>query len=383
MPPTASCCWGSRWCGDGRPGRSARSCGGLETRSCAVRGGPGCGPIAEAGRAAADVRTTNEARESRAGLPLRFSGCRSGAARALRAWPAGCRPARRRAGEKQVAHAQGHVARHDGDQPVDREKHVARAAALAHFAVDRQFEPQIPHVAAQLGEGDEGRSDRRRVVEGLRALPRQPPGDGLPLQVAGREVDAEPHLVVIAVGEAFGDGFADPVDPHHQFALVVHLVGEGGDVEGVVVAQQRRVGLEEPEGFGALGRESRRAVQLLGVGRVISSYADDFHRLFKFRGHLSPCLVLRCIFGQPVAAPGRRAARRLRLDRASAGYGQPAQRRAICIRGAACGVPARASGEVRPACLGPSFSGGRDLISSPAAPRPCAGRSVRWHPDLR
>ena len=180
MPPTASCCWGSRWCGDGRPGRSARSCGGLETRSCAVRGGPGCGPIAEAGRAAADVRTTNEARESRAGLLFASADVAAEQLAPFERGPQGvARPdgtyARRRAGEEQVAHVQGHVARHDGDQPVDREKHVARAAALAHFAVDRQFEPQIPHVAAQLGEGDEGRSDRRRVVEGLRALPRQPP----------------------------------------------------------------------------------------------------------------------------------------------------------------------------------------------------------------
>ncbi|WP_418715446.1 hypothetical protein, partial [Bilophila wadsworthia] len=37
-------------------------------------------------------------------------------------------------------------------------------------------------------------------------------GDGLPLQVAGREVDAQPHLVVIAVRETFGDALAYAVD---------------------------------------------------------------------------------------------------------------------------------------------------------------------------
>ncbi len=102
------------------------------------------------------------------------------------------------------------------------------------------------HVAAQLLQRYELGREGRRAVECLAALPRQPFGDGLPLQVAGREVDAQPHLVVIAVRETFGDALAYAVDAYDQLAFVVHLLREGGDVERVVVAQQRRVGLEEP-----------------------------------------------------------------------------------------------------------------------------------------
>ena len=70
---------------------------------------------------------------------------------------------------------------------------------------------------------------------------------GLPLQVAGREVDAQPHLLVITVCETLGDALSHAVDAHHQLALVMHLLRKGGNVERVVVAQQRRVGFQEPD----------------------------------------------------------------------------------------------------------------------------------------
>ena len=98
------------------------------------------------------------------------------------------------------------------------------------------------------------------------------------MQVAGREVDAQSHLVVIAVRETFGDALAYAVDAYDQLAFVVYLLREGGDVERVVVAQQRRVGLEEP---GRLRRARRAAadlaVELLGVCGLVACYADDFH----------------------------------------------------------------------------------------------------------
>ena len=96
------------------------------------------------------------------------------------------------------------------------------------------------------------------------------------LQVAGREVDAQRHLVVVAVGEAALDGAAHAVDPHHQLALVVDLLREGGEVEGIVVAQQRRVGLQEEERV--VGPAASAAVLLLGdVVVVVATDADDFH----------------------------------------------------------------------------------------------------------
>ena len=104
--------------------------------------------------------------------------------------------------EEQVAHAQGHELRHAGDEPVHAEEHVARESALADLAVHLQLEAQALHVAAQPFERHELRREGRRVVERLGALPRRSGGDGGALEVAGREVDAQPDLGVVAAGEA-------------------------------------------------------------------------------------------------------------------------------------------------------------------------------------
>lgn len=186
----------------------------------------------------------------------------------------------RGAREEQVAHAQGHVLRHAGDEPVHCEKHLGGVARLAAFAVHVEGEPKALHVAAQVGESEELRGQGRRVVEGFGPLPRKPFGDGLSLQVAGREVDADPHLVVVAVCETLGNGLPDTVDPHDEFTLVVYLLRETRDVEGVVVAQHGRVGLEEPDRFGPHLGQPCRVVQLLGMGPVVASDTDDLHVRF-------------------------------------------------------------------------------------------------------
>ncbi len=98
------------------------------------------------------------------------------------------------------------------------------------------------------------------------------------LQVAGREVDAEPHLVVVAVGESAREmARPDAVDPYDELALVVHLLREVRDVEGIVVAQQRRVGLQNQTGSGRFLTESRIVVEFGGVGAVVAPDADDLH----------------------------------------------------------------------------------------------------------
>ena len=165
-----------------------------------------------------------------------------------------------------------------GDEAVDAEEHFARKTRLPREAVDCELEVQVLHLAAQLCERYEQRGDGRRAVERLGRFPRQPAGDGLALEVAGREVDAQTYLVVVAVGETLFDALPDAVDPHHEFALVVHLLREAGNVEGIVVAQQRRVGFEEPDrSGGACGAAARSAGQFVDVRRVVAADADDFH----------------------------------------------------------------------------------------------------------
>ena len=85
------------------------------------------------------------------------------------------------------------------------------------------------------------------------------------------------------MGETLGDGLAHAVDPHHQFAFVVHLLRERRDVKRVVVAQQRRVGLEEEHRFlGEFPAVVELFVQLGGMFGVVAAYADDFHALSLF-----------------------------------------------------------------------------------------------------
>ena len=83
--------------------------------------------------------------------------------------------------------------------------------------------------------------------------------------------------------ETLFDALAYPVDPHDQFAFVVHLLRERGDVKRVVVAQQRRVGLEEEHRFlGEFSAVVELFVQLSGMFGVVAAYADDFHALSLF-----------------------------------------------------------------------------------------------------
>ena len=132
------------------------------------------------------------------------------------------------------------------------------------------------HVAAQFGQRNELRRQRRRMVERLADLPRQTSCNALALQVAGRKVDTEPHLVVITRGKTLFDRLAHAVDPDDQFRLVVQIPAERRHVERIVVAQQRRVGLHEELRFPG---QIARMVQFGDMLGVVPSDADDFHFL--------------------------------------------------------------------------------------------------------
>ena len=184
----------------------------------------------------------------------------------------------------QVADFQRDVLRNVVDDPVDAEKHSGGVAPLPDLAVYGQFEVKPLHVAAQLRERDEFGRQGRRVVEALGTLPGEPSGDRLALEVAGREVDAQSHFVVVTMRETLFDALAYPVDPHDQFAFVVHLLRERGDVKWVVIAQQRRIGLQKKYRFRRKSVGSAcRIMQLLHMFGVITSYANYLH-LFSILG---------------------------------------------------------------------------------------------------
>ena len=95
---------------------------------------------------------------------------------------------------------------------------------------------------------------------------------------------AQSHFVVVTMRETLFDALAYPVDPHDQFAFVVHLLRERGDVKWVVIAQQRRIGLQKKYRFRRKSVGSAcRIMQLLHMFGVITSYANYLH-LFSILG---------------------------------------------------------------------------------------------------
>ena len=106
-------------------------------------------------------------------------------------------------------------------------------------------------------------------------LPRKSLGDASALQVAGREVDAQAHLVVVAVGKAWGDVLAQLVDAHHQLGFVVEPFGKVGDEEGLAALENGRVGLHEY--YGGLG-QCGCSVEFSMVFGIVHAYADNLHR---------------------------------------------------------------------------------------------------------
>lgn len=150
-------------------------------------------------------------------------------------------------------------------------------------------------MSPRLGDGDELRRHGGRVVESFGTLPRPSVGDRLALEVARREVDAQSDFGVETVGEARRDVARQSVDAHDQFAFVVHLLSEVGDVEGVVVAQQGRVGFQEEE----RAPRQRPAVEFGDVVAVVAADADDLHD-FRFL-HSSTAAV------RPIAPMKRRS----------------------------------------------------------------------------
>ena len=154
--------------------------------------------------------------------------------------------ARRRAGEQQVAHLQCHEAADVDYDVIHTEQHVGRTATLHRSSVDVEVEVQALHVFSRIGQGDEV-AYGGGVVETLAQFPRVTLVAKTPLQVAGGEVDAHGHGVVVTGGEAWRDVFAQAADTHHDLSFVVHLLREVGQEERFAVLQNGGVGLQEDD----------------------------------------------------------------------------------------------------------------------------------------
>ena len=120
-------------------------------------------------------------------------------------------------------------------------QHVGRVAHLPCLAVDVEAEVQVLYVG-QFALGDKF-AYGCTAVECLRHFPRQAFAAQTVLQVACREVDAQRHLLVVAVGKPLADVLAQAADAHDDLGFVVESLCEVGHKEGVAGPEQRRVGL--------------------------------------------------------------------------------------------------------------------------------------------
>ena len=153
----------------------------------------------------------------------------------------------RRTSEDDVARLDGEVLANEADDLVNRVNHVARITFLHRLAVYVEVEMQILHTTQ--------RSQRHPCahyctsVETLAQVPWQAGRAKLVLQVACREVNTHRHLIVIAVSEALRYAAPKMIDAHHQFGLILTLLGIGRYEKRLSPRQQRRVSLGEDYWF--------------------------------------------------------------------------------------------------------------------------------------
>lgn len=151
------------------------------------------------------------------------------------------------------------------------------------MAVYGQFEVKPLHVAAQLRERDEFGRQGRRVVEALGTLPGEPSGDRLALEVAGREVDAQSHFVVVTMRETLFDALAYPVDPRPIRIRSAPPARTRGCKMGRYCAAAPYRASEKYRFRRKSVGSACRIMQLLHMFGVITSYANYLH-LFSILG---------------------------------------------------------------------------------------------------
>src|SRR5690554_1209886 len=149
--------------------------------------------------------------------------------------------------------------------------HFGGMALLYRFTIDIEAKPDILYVS-EFRFRDEP-SDRGRIVETLRDLPRQSVFFLLSLQVTGGKIDSHCYLVVVPVSKPLRDIFSKAVDLDHQLGLVMHLFREIGQEKGLSVLQQGRIGFHEKHGVFVF----HQPLHLSIMGRVVKSDGKNFH----------------------------------------------------------------------------------------------------------
>lgn len=177
----------------------------------------------------------------------------------------------RGAGKNQVARAEGHIARDVGNKRVDGENHLRRVALLHGLPVARKGEIEVVNRAAQFLETDKG-AEHGTAVKAFRHQPGEAGGLGLPLQVAGGEIDAESHGVVVLMGKARLDAFAQPVYAHHHFRFMLEVVGKIGVEQRQLLGVEGAVGLKEESRLGG-----HRGLHLTGMGGIVANNTQYLH----------------------------------------------------------------------------------------------------------
>ena len=124
-------------------------------------------------------------------------------------------------------------------------------------------------------------SDGGRAIETLGDGPWASQFLGLPLHIAGCEIDAHGNGIVVAVGKTHGDILAQAADAHHQLGLIVDAAHEVGNEKRFAVFQQGRVGLGKDDGLGSLSlclfREKHDVVELRGMFGIVHANGKDLH----------------------------------------------------------------------------------------------------------
>ena len=162
-----------------------------------------------------------------------------------------------RAGEQYVADFEGVVAGHSGDEPVDVPMEPGAVPAHGGLAV------------AVQGEGVGGGGVVRffdPVAQGDRSVEAFGDVDGLALgrqavvEVLGGEVDGGSQCIVVFVGEACVDVFAQSADAYGQFGFGGDAAGKFGQEERIAFVQGAGIGFEEDGGLRGRGGS------VLGIG---------------------------------------------------------------------------------------------------------------------
>lgn len=134
-------------------------------------------------------------------------------------------------GIEQIAHLQRHEPTHIGYNPVYGKQHVAGATTLHRVPVNVEVETDVLNVLEILHR--DKRTDDGGIVESLAQLPRIARFSKTALQVTCRKVDAHGDGIIVTVCKAFGDVLAQTTDAHDQLRLVMNLIGEIGDKNGL------------------------------------------------------------------------------------------------------------------------------------------------------